>query len=98
MKVLVKEPFAKPYIKDIPNSLESLQNEVGGCIETVTVATDWTIICNENGRIIGLPDNCILCGHDFVGTILIVGVNGEDFTDFPFTEKQTKIVFYELWE
>ena len=33
--VLVVEPDKKPYVKEIPSSLESLQNEVGGDIEAV---------------------------------------------------------------
>ena len=33
--VLVVEPDKKPYVKEIPSSLESLQHEVGGDIEAV---------------------------------------------------------------
>ncbi len=35
MRVLVIEPGAKPVVKDIENTLESLQNMVGGYIECV---------------------------------------------------------------
>lgn len=41
------------------------------------------IICNEEGRILGLPDNGRVCGVDVVGTVIIVGVNGEEFCDVP---------------
>lgn len=84
MKAIIKRPF-EPVgrIKDIPNTLEALQAQVGGYIETVTVCTDFAIICNEEGRIKGLPHNCRICGVDFVGTILAVGVDGDEFADVP---------------
>ena len=65
------------------NTLKALQREVSGYIETVTIASDAVIICNEEGRILGLPDNCRVCGVDFVGTVLIVGTKGDEFCDVP---------------
>lgn len=66
---------------DIPNTLEDLQATVGGYIETVTIASDAVIICNEEGRLHGLPHNCRVFGVDFVGPILIAGVDEDEFTD-----------------
>ena len=81
MKVIYKAPGCAPEIRDIPNTLEELQAAVGGCIETVTVAEDCVIICNEEGRLLGLPHNMRFLGVDFVGPILFAGTSGEDFTD-----------------
>lgn len=53
MKVIYKAPGCQPEPRDIPNTLEELQAAVGGYIETVTIASDVVIICNEEGR---LPD------------------------------------------
>lgn len=85
MKSIYKAPGKAPEIIDIPNTLEALQEKVGGYIETVTIAiaTDAAIICNEEGRLMGLPHNCVLLGVDFVGPILIVGFKGPEFTDLP---------------
>ena len=52
---------------------------MGGYIETVTLATDLIIICNEEGRLLDLPFNIELCGVGFVGTILAVGAKGDEF-------------------
>ena len=49
----------------------------------MTIASDAVIICNEEGRILGLSDNCRVCGVDFVGTVLIVGTKGDEFCDAP---------------
>lgn len=83
MKAIRKKPGCAPEIIEVENTLKALQTEVGGYIETVTIASDAVIICNEEGRILGLPDNCRVCGVDFVGTVLIVGVNGSEFCDVP---------------
>ena len=57
MRVIYKAPGCQPEPRDIPNALEELQATIGGYIETVTIATDVVIICNEEGRLQGLPHN-----------------------------------------
>lgn len=83
MKAIRKKPGCAPEIIEVENTLKALQAEVGGYIETVTIASDAVVICNEEGRILGLPDNCRVCGVDFVGTILVVGRNKDEFCDVP---------------
>ena len=83
MKAIRKKPGCAPEIIEVENTLKALQREVSGYIETVTIASDAVIVCNEEGRILGLPDNCRVCGVDFVGTVLIVGTKGEEFCDVP---------------
>ena len=84
MKAIIKRPF-EPVgrLIEIPNELKALQEAVGGYIEVVTLATDLAIVCDEDGRIKGEVPNCEICGIDFVGTILAVGVDGEEFADVP---------------
>ena len=47
MKVIRKKPGCEPEVIDIDNTLAALQQEVGGYIETVTIASDAVVICNE---------------------------------------------------
>ncbi|MFR1506223.1 MAG: DUF3846 domain-containing protein [Butyricicoccus sp.] len=82
MKAIRKKPGCAPEIIEVENTLEALQQEVGGYIETVSIA-DVVIICNEEGRLCGLPYNCRFVGVDFVGTILVVGRNKDEFCDVP---------------
>ena len=78
--VIVKEPGEAARIENsFPNTLEAMQEQVGGPIEAVTLATDVVIICNEEGRLMGLKPNTTVCGVDFVGSIIVAGVSGEDF-------------------
>ena len=99
--VLVVEPGKKPYAKEISSELSSLQHEVGGYIQAVYPYEDpVAIICNEEGKLIGLPLNRALRGEDgqiydvIAGTFLIVGLGEEDFTSLtPQYMKQFKEKF-----
>lgn len=97
ISALVKRPGEPPRHVNVSNSLETLQKNVGGYIEAVTIATDLVIICNEEGLLRGLPYNCSICGVDFVGTILMVGRDGEEFADLPCTWSEMKKLFPQLW-
>ena len=86
MKVLVVEPEKEPYVKEISSGLSSLQKEVGGYIEAVYPFEDpVAIICNEEGKIEGLPLNRALRDEDghvydiIAGTFLIAGLSEDNF-------------------
>ena len=86
MKVLVVEPEKEPYAKEINSGLSSLQKEVGGYIEAVYPFEDpVAIICNEEGKLEGLPLNRALRDEDghvydiIAGTFLIAGLSEDNF-------------------
>lgn len=81
-----KEPGKGWKVAEIENTLEALQQGVGGKLEAVTLASDACILCNEEGRLLGMPYNITICGVSFVGPLLIVGIAGEDFAGL--TEQQ----------
>ena len=93
MKAIRKKPGCEPELIDIDNTLKALQQEVGGYIETVSIA-DVVIICNEEGRLCGLPYNCRFVNVDFVGPILVVGRNKDEFCDVP----EADFLMYHLRE
>ena len=58
MRVIVVEPKKKPMVQDIGSDLESMQKIVGGSIEAVYPFADpVALICNEEGKLLGLPLN-----------------------------------------
>ena len=83
MKALQKKVGQPWEVVEIANELKALQKAVGGYIETVTLFEDCILICNEEGRLRGLPYNCEVLGMTFVGDILLVGVDGDEFADVP---------------
>lgn len=73
----------------MPNELAALQDWVGGKIETVTVASDCVVICNEEARIKGLAYNCKFCGMEFYGPLMLASRKGDEFCSL----KVSKIPF-----
>lgn len=85
--VLAIEPERKPYVKEIENTLESLQHEVCGCIQAVYPWEEQAaLICDEESKLKSSPFNRALRDeqgnvYDYIaGTFLIVGLGEEDFT------------------
>lgn len=79
ISVLIKKPGKNAYRKEIDNTLKSLQREVGGYIEAVTIADGLALICDEEGKLKGKDANFMFCGDCFVGTVILSGTDGEDF-------------------
>ena len=82
--VCIKRPGEEPMVEPLfENTLEAFQKAVGGYIETVSAAEDLVFICNEEGRLMGLPYNTTICGLSFVGPVIAAGVKGGEFASVP---------------
>lgn len=86
IRAIVKRPDEKyGHVTNISCTLKNLQRIVGGPIECVPCGVNAVIICNEEGKLRGLPRNFIMGELPFidriVGEIAVVGVDGEDFCD-----------------
>lgn len=86
LKVLVVEPDKEPYVKFIEPGYRSLQAEVDGTIQGVYPFADPVgIICNDDGKWMGMPLNRALRDdqgtvYDIVaGTFVIAGVSEDDY-------------------
>lgn len=81
MRVLIVEPGQYPREADIDGSLDTLQHIVGGLIETLYPWEDRAVlICNDEGKLMGLPLNRSLEDYDIIaGTFFICGLGDEDF-------------------
>lgn len=85
MKVLVVEPLKECYTKEI-NGLKEMQALVGGYIQAVYPFEDpVAVVCNEEGKNLGLPFNRPLLDehglpYDIIcGTFFVAGLGAEDF-------------------
>ena len=77
IRVLKIEPGRPPEEVKMANTLEDLQEAVGGLIEVVTLDSDVCLICNDEGKLIGLPGNRRLRDDIIAGTFVIVGDDGD---------------------
>ena len=75
LKGLLVKPYELPEEIELDDSLEAKQNLVGGYIECVDFLKDNNVIfiCNEEGKINGMPLNRDI-GYDIIaGPFLILG-------------------------
>lgn len=85
MDVLLVEPGCYPRMVTIENSLQAMQEAVGGPIEVVSLP-DAVIVCNEEGKLKGLPPNRPLMDENhhiqdvLMGTFFVCGEQGEQLT------------------
>ena len=78
IKVLYIEPYKKPVEMIIKNNLSEKRKLVKGNIEYSYLTDDYNValICNEEGKINGMPINRDI-GHDIIfGPFLLVGDDG----------------------
>ncbi len=82
MKIIYVEPRRLPFVSEIEHTLEAEQRAVGGLIEPVYNHEDDTcIICNEEGKLIGLEGNRrIGDGSSIIaGPFFICGLTNDGF-------------------
>lgn len=90
MTVLAVMPGKKPARMELEGCLESMQAFVGGTIQAIYPFDDpVAIVCNEEGKLIGLECNRALRDeagaiHDILcGPFLVCGLGEDDFTSLP---------------
>lgn len=103
MRILFVEPNAEPRAVEIDGSLASMQSLVGGLIQVVYPFEDRVaLICNDEGKLIGLPQNRplkhsetgeiydIVCGPFFLCS---APADSENFESLPddLIEKYSKV-------
>ena len=81
MRILIIEPQKVPCEKEIDKDFRAMQQIVGGPIQAVDLDENTSLVCNEEGKIIGLEGNRRV-GRDIIaGTFFLCGFNEEgEFT------------------
>lgn len=90
MRIIIVEGGKRPYEAELEHDLESMRRCVGGDIEAVYEpgGRDAALICNDEGKLLGLPLNRALRDEDgeiydvIAGTFFICGApaDSENFT------------------
>ena len=79
IRVLKFQPGKAPEEVTLPNTLEAFQSAVGGYIETLGLDGGAVLVCNEEGKLRGLPANRRVGGDTIAGTFLIAGSADGEF-------------------
>lgn len=84
MRVLIVEPKRRPEVKEIDDSLKSMQEVVGGLIQALYPFDEpVALVCNDEGKLMNLPANRGLRDKNgqiydiVVGTFFICGAPGD---------------------
>ena len=97
MKILIIEPEKVPYTKTINGTLKEMQKVVGGIIQVLyPFPEEVALVCNDEGKLTGLPANRglfdesgelydIICGIFF---ICGAPADSDNFTSL--TQKQSE--------
>lgn len=84
IKVLKVEPMKAPEAVTLKNELHELQKAVSigapdvGLIEIIELNDEVCILCNEEGKLLGLPPNRRFRNDILVGTFYFTGQNYEE--------------------
>ena len=103
LTVLMVEPGRHPKVTKIKDDLDSLQKAVSigadyqGLIEFVSLGNGDCIMCNEEGKLIGLDGNRRLGNDILVGVFYIMSEN-EDGELLSLSEKKIKRYTELFWE
>lgn len=90
LHIVFVEPGKTAYAAEIENSLRAKQRAVGGMIEVVSNGDGTLIVCNEEGKLIGLHANRRIAGGAdiLVGNFFVIGEDGADFRSLTDEEVQ----------
>ena len=96
IRAIIKRPDeAVGHITNVRNELRILQDTVGGYIETVRIGPKTVMILNEEGKLAGLEPNFKIGMETIVGTVIVVGEDGDEFTDCPISLEEWKMALKE---
>lgn len=101
---LIVEPGKVPYVQEIGSDYQSLFCLLGGPIEGFTLNFDGVnILCNEYGKVLGLPSNrAILDSMEepcdiIAGTFIVIGAR-EDSEEYSSLTAEEINKYYELFK
>lgn len=103
LQVVLLEPGKQARITQIPHTLEAMQGIVGGSIEAFyPFAEDVCIVCNEEGKLNGLPLNRAIREEDsgeivdiIAGTCFLCDCSGSSFASLSPEQQQRFLQKYQ---
>ena len=103
IKALMVEPGKHPVVTELSDDLDSLQKAISigadyqGLIEIIGIGNGDCILCNEEGKLIGLEGNRRV-GSDIIAGVFYIMSEGEDGELVSLTEEKIQHYKQRFWE
>ena len=103
IKVLMVEPGMHPKVTTLEDDLDALQKAVSigadyqGLIEIISLGNNDCLLCNEEGKLIGLEGNRRL-GNDIIVGVFYIMSEDEEGNLVSLTEKKIQYYTELFWE
>lgn len=103
IKVLMVEPGKHPRVTTLVNDLDSLQKAVSigadyqGLIEIISIGNGDCLLCNEEGKLIGLEGNRWL-GEDIIVGVFYIMSEDREGNLVSLSEQKIKHYMKRFWE
>ena len=103
IKVLMVEPGKHPKVTTLNDDLDSLQKAVSigadyqGLIEVISIGNGDCLLCNEEGKLIGLEGNRRL-GNDIIVGVLYILSEDSDGNLVSLSDKKIQYYTELFWE
>ena len=103
IKALMVEPGKHPVVTELSDDLDSLQKAISigadyqGLIEIIGIGNGDCILCNEEGKLIGLEGNRRV-GSDIIAGVFYIMSEGEDGELVSLSEEKIKYYTEKFWE
>ncbi len=79
LKIVYVEPGHAPFVSEIADDFRALQKAVDGPFEPIYMGDGTVLVCNDNGKLIGMEGNRRLGDSIIAGPFFMVGENGDNF-------------------
>ena len=103
IKVLMVEPGKHPRVTTLVNDLDSLQKAVSigadyqGLIEIISIGNGDCLLCNEEGKLIGLEGNRRV-GNDIIVGVFYIMEEDDEGNLVSLSERKIKYYTKLFWE
>ena len=103
IKALMVEPGKHPVVTVLNDDLDSLQKAVSigadyqGLIEIISIGNGDCVLCNEEGKLIGLEGNRRV-DSDIIAGVFYIMSEGEDGDLVSLSEEKIKYYTEKFWE
>lgn len=103
IKVLMVEPGKHPKVTTLKNDLDSLQKAVSigadyqGLIEIISIGNGDCLLCNEEGKLIGLEGNRRV-GNDIIVGVFYIMEEDDEGNLVSLSERKIKHYMKRFWE